>query len=200
VDAVADIDVVPDVADPDQPGHGRFGGGALGAVGRRPGQCDVAVLGGPLHAVGPGDVRHGPVIRPGGQQRVTAEVAVRRTPPQVVVHGGYPGDPTRGGRRLQVLRVARHRAVECYISADAYDGDTRWVDHRVEAEFCFDGRTDVLGLGHLPDPFPWVDEHLPLVSRFTPKSRLVEADSGSPAMDSGHRPNSPMVPAADPRR
>jgi hypothetical protein len=43
VDAVADFDVVPDVADTGQAGNRRLGGGALRAVGHGAGQGDVAV-------------------------------------------------------------------------------------------------------------------------------------------------------------
>src|SRR5262249_5054761 len=143
VDDVADIDIVPDVADTDQPGYGRLGGSALGAVGHRPGQGEIAVRCGRLHTVRHGDVCRERVVRRGGQLRVIAEVAVRQRHLQVVVHGGHPGDPAGGGRRLQVLRVARHRAGEVYISADVHDRDICGVDKRVEAEFRFDGRADV---------------------------------------------------------
>src|SRR5215470_7037368 len=67
VKVVADIDVVPDVADAGEPGHRFGGGGALGAVGHGPAQGDVAVLGGRLHAVRHGEVRGERVVRRGGQ-------------------------------------------------------------------------------------------------------------------------------------
>src|ERR1700757_3994404 len=43
VDVVADLDVVPDVAQADQPGDRRFGRGALGTEAHRPGQRHVAI-------------------------------------------------------------------------------------------------------------------------------------------------------------
>ena len=39
-----------------------------------------------------------------------------------------PGHPPRGGRRRQVLRVARHGAGEPHIPADVPDRDVRGVD------------------------------------------------------------------------
>ena len=56
------------------------------------------------------------------------------------------------GGGLQVLRIARHGAGECYISADVADGDIRGVDPRVEVQLLFDRRADVLSFGHLPTP------------------------------------------------
>ena len=50
IDAVADLDVVEDVADAGQAGDSRFGGSALREVGHGPGQGDVAVDCGRLHA------------------------------------------------------------------------------------------------------------------------------------------------------
>jgi hypothetical protein len=72
----------------------------------------------------------------------------------VVVHADYPSHPPRGGRRLQVLRIARHRASERHVSLEIHDFDIRGVDQRVKAELGFDRRMDVLGLTHLHESFP----------------------------------------------
>src|SRR6516162_5860683 len=74
VGVVADIDVVPDVADAGQPGDRLFRRSALYAVAHRAGQRDVAVADGGLHAVRHGDVQRQRVIGRGGQHRVVAEV------------------------------------------------------------------------------------------------------------------------------
>ena len=123
---------------------------ALRAVGHDAGQGDVAVLGDRLHVVRHGDVRGERVVRRGGQLHVIAVAAFRQRHLQVVVHAGHPGDPPRGGRRLQVLREARHRAGEVYVSADVHDSDIRGVDPGVEAQLLFDRRADVLVLAHCP--------------------------------------------------
>src|SRR5271165_382418 len=154
VGVVTDVDVVRDVADTGQPRHGGFGGGALRAVGHGARQSEVAVVCGRLHALRHGDVPLECYVRCGGQHRVIAEVARRQHYLQMVVHPGHPGDPPRGGGRLQVPRVALHRAVECYLAVDVPDGDVLRVDARVEAELGFDRRTDILGLTHWPESSP----------------------------------------------
>jgi hypothetical protein len=128
IDDVADVDVVRYVADTGQAGNGCFGGSALRAVGYGPGQGDVAVLCRRLHVVRHGDVLRERVVRRGGQLHVIAVVAFRKHHLQVVMHADHRGDPPRGGRRLQVLRIARHRASECHISPDVHDWDIRGVD------------------------------------------------------------------------
>ena len=166
VEGVADLDVVADVADPGQAGHGRRGGSALRAVGHGPGQGDVAVLRGRLHAVRHGDVGRERVVGRRGQLDVVTVVAFRQRHLQVVVHPGHPGDPPRGGGRLQVLGVARHGAGEGHVSGDVPDGDIRGVDQRVEAEFGLDCRADVLGLAY------WVLAHLPASFRWAGRSLI----------------------------
>src|SRR6266704_82889 len=64
-------------------------------------------------------------------------------------------DALRGGGCLQVLRVARHGAIERNLPVHVFDGDTCCVDERVEAEFCLDCLADILGLSHFPLLFPW---------------------------------------------
>src|SRR6266702_4185769 len=61
----------------------------------------------------------------------------------------------RCGGCLQVLRVARHGAIERNLPVHVFDGDTCCVDERVEAEFCLDCLADILGLSHFPLLFPW---------------------------------------------
>src|ERR1017187_4344547 len=90
IDGVADLDVVDDVADTGHADYGRLGGSALRAVGHGPGQGDVAVLGGRLHAVRHGDVLGEGVVRRGGQLHVIAVVAFWQHHLQLVVHAGYP--------------------------------------------------------------------------------------------------------------
>jgi len=164
VEGVADLDIVADVTDPGQAGHGRFGGRQLRAVGRGPGQDDVAVLRDRLHAVRHGDVGRERVVRRGGQLDVVTVVTFREHHHQVVVHAGHPGDPPRGRRCPQVLGVARHGAGKGHVAGDVPDGDVRGVDQRVEAEFGVDRRADVLGLAH------WILAHLPASFRWAGRS------------------------------
>src|SRR6185312_16860419 len=77
VGVVADLDVVPDVADAGQPGDGQLGRGPLRAVFDGAGQLHVALVRGRLHPVRHGDVRRERVVRRRGQHRVIAVVARR---------------------------------------------------------------------------------------------------------------------------
>src|SRR5205823_245082 len=92
VGIVPDLDLVVDVADPGQPGHNRFGGGALRPEGHRAGQRHVAVPGGRLDAVRNDDVHRQSIVRRGGEHRVIPVVDVRQQHLQMIVHIGHAGD------------------------------------------------------------------------------------------------------------
>src|SRR5713101_4991817 len=63
-------------------------------------------------------------------------------------------DALRGRGGLQVLRVARHGAVERDVPVDVHDMNVRVVDERVELELRVDGLADALGGAHSCVPFP----------------------------------------------
>src|SRR5690348_15043958 len=148
VGVVADLDVVPDVAEADQPGDSQFGGGALFAIADRAGQRQVAVLRGGLHAVRHRDVQRQRVVGRGGQHRVVAEVFIGQHDLQVVVHVLHAADALRGRGGLQVLRVTRHGAVQRDVPAGVYDMDIRIVDERIVLELRVDRVADVFGDTH----------------------------------------------------
>ncbi len=149
----ADLDFVPDVADTSQPGDRQFGSGALPTVLHGASQRQVAVAGGRLNPVRHGDIQRQRVLRRSGQHRVVTVVARWQHDFQVVVHVLHAGDAPPGGGGLQVLRVARHGAVERHLPVHVPDGDVCRVDERIEGELCFDCLEDIFGLAHLPNPF-----------------------------------------------
>src|ERR1700722_10027337 len=129
-----DADLVLDVPEADQPADGGFCRGALRAEVHGAGQRDVAVARGRLDARWHGDVPRQGVVGGGGQLRVVAVVAGRELDHQVVVDTLHPLDALRGGRGFQVLRIARHGAVERYLPVQVLHGDVRRVDQRVEVQ------------------------------------------------------------------
>jgi len=77
---------------------------------------------------------------------------------QVVVHVLHAAHPLRGRGGLQVLRVARHGAVERDLPVGVHDMDVRVVDERIELELRADGLADVLGGAHFCIPLPDVSQ------------------------------------------
>src|SRR5690242_7049936 len=153
VGVVADLDVIPDVADTGQRGDRELGGGALRAVFHGAGQRQVAVTGRRLDAGRYRDGQRQRVVRRGGQHRVVTGVTGRQLDFQVVVHVLHPVDALRGSARFEVLRVAGHGAVERHIPVYVPDGDACGVDEGIEVEFCLDRLADVPGLAHVRGPF-----------------------------------------------
>jgi len=88
------------------------------------------------------------IVRRGGEHRVIAVVDVRQQHLQMIVHIGHAGDPLRRGRRLQILRIARHGAVERHLPGDVLHGDVRRVYQRVELQLRLDRLADIRGLSH----------------------------------------------------
>src|SRR5271166_908201 len=68
---------------------------------------------------------------------VGAQVRGLVPPSADAVPGRHAGDAPGGFSRFQVLRVARHRAVERYVAVHALDGDVRRINERIEQEFLF---------------------------------------------------------------
>jgi hypothetical protein len=75
VGVVADLDAVPDVADPGQPGDRQLGSGALGTVLHGAGQRQVAIPGSGLDTVRHRDIQRQRVVRRGGQHRIRRQLA-----------------------------------------------------------------------------------------------------------------------------
>jgi hypothetical protein len=101
-----------------------------------------------LDAVGHSDVPLQGVVGGGGQLYVVAVATVRQFDREVVVHVLHPGHALDRDRRRQVLRVARHGAVERDNPAGVLHRDVRRVDERVERQLILDSLADILCAAH----------------------------------------------------